>query len=71
MDVNTALILVVLFVALANGVFQAVTLRAIIRVAVDIHATTQDIHAATRDIHETTRHTLELVLRQSQTRGQA
>ena len=64
MDANTVLILAVLFVVIVNGVFQAVTLRAIIRTQVDIHTTT-------RDIHETTRHTLELVFQQSQARGGA
>ena len=71
MDVNIVLILAVLFVVVVNGVFQAVALRAIIRAVADIHTTTQDIHETTRDIHETTRHTLELVLQQSQARGQA
>lgn len=71
MNVNALLILAVLFVVIVNGVFQAVTLRAIVRALVDIHTTTRDIHEATKDIHETTRRTLELVFQQSQARGRA
>jgi len=78
MDINTVLILAVLFVVIVNGVFQAVTLQAVVRALVDIHNTTRDIHEATKDIHEatkdiheTTRRTLELVFQQSQTRGGA